>query len=114
MESKESLESIKSRTNLKRNFVQRSLRNFIDGNILRQINACIEQAYELGLPVKDIENSLTDLEYNEPELSFDTIAEQMYENRIKIDQKFYDLILEICKILKIDSQKYSYLKELLD
>lgn len=112
MVNDETFESIKSRAELPRSFLQNFLRNLLDGKVLRPINEFIYQAYKLGLPAIDVENALTNLEYNESGLAFETVIEQMYEHSIKIDKGFYDSALEICEILKLDNQKYIYLKEL--
>lgn len=113
MNESENFESIKLSVQLPRNLFQKFLRNLLNNSVLEPITKLIKQAFELGLPAEDVENALINLEYNEPELAFDTVAEQMYEYDIKIDKSFYDLSLEICKVLKRDEQKYSFLKELL-
>ena len=109
------LKAIKRKVALPRNFLQEFLRNnLLDRHILRQLDLLATKAFELGLPETDIENALAEIEYNEFGLSFETIVEQMYEHNIKIDSQFYDLAMETCETLKLEKQKFNFLKELLD
>jgi hypothetical protein len=114
MDSSEKIKSLKLKAGLQRNFIQYFLRNLLDGRILQPLESLITRAHELGLPEIDVENALINLDYNEPELSFEVIVEQMYEYEIKIDKEFYDSAMAICETLKLEKQKYDFLKELFD
>lgn len=95
-----------------RNFLVKFFRSLFDYRILQQLEALIIKAQKLGLPKTYIENALIEIEYNEFELSFELVVEQMYEYDLKIDDEFYELAMAICDTLKIDKQKYHFLNEL--
>lgn len=73
----------------------------------------IERAKFFGLPENDIQNALSYIEYHEFGISFDIVAEQLYESEIKVDEEFCSLAMDICETLKIDKDKYKFLKKLI-
>jgi hypothetical protein len=96
------------RTNL-----QKFMRNQFDNEILSKIEILIGKAKEFGLPQMDVGNAEISLDYNEFEVSYDTVVEQLYEHNIIIDNEFYNLAMEICKILNLQKDKYQFLKEII-
>jgi hypothetical protein len=99
---------------LQKNPVLRYLGRLLDRRILNQLEPLITRASDFGLPKNDVENALIDIEYNEFEESFEIVTQQLYEYEIKIDKEFYDSAMEICETLKLDKQKYNFLKNLIE
>lgn len=73
----------------------------------------IKSAETFGLNNIDIKHAEDFLYYNEWELCFSQITEQLYENDIKIDYDFYTMAITILDVLKIKHEEYIYLKELI-
>ena len=73
----------------------------------------IVNARLLGLGETDVNNAQEFMNYNEFELSFDTLITQMYEFNIAINDGFYDLTVQIADSLKLPSESYSFMKELI-
>jgi hypothetical protein len=71
------------------------------------------KAEELGLPDVDIENARAMLEHNEAGQCFDTIAAQLYEYSIPVDQEFLDLAAAALEKMNIIPGEYEFLYELL-
>lgn len=87
---------------------------YIRGSKLnRTLSLFIEQARELGLHEADYINAKELLEYNEQGLAFDTVIAQLYDYDIAIDQKLYDLAVTITRLMKISTEEYDHLKELI-
>jgi hypothetical protein len=82
-------------------------------SIEKKLRRLVEMAAKLGLRSQDRDNALNFLSHNEGGECFDTIAAQMYEYDIEIDNEFLRLAREIQKGMQIDEQEYSYLDELL-
>jgi len=51
--------------------------------------------------------------HNEYGLSFDTLITQLYEYDIEINIEFYELLVQIGKMLNLDENSYSFMKELI-
>jgi hypothetical protein len=73
----------------------------------------IEAARVFGLNETYINQANEYLEYNEYGLCLDTIAVQMYEADIEITDDFYNLIAVISEKMKLPTNSYSYMKELI-
>ena len=95
------------------NPIKRFFQRLLDKSILGKIELLIAEARKFGLPENDIKNALINLEYNEVELAFDVIAEQIYEFDIKINKEFYSLAMDICENMKLE-KKYNFLEELIE
>lgn len=77
------------------------------------LSQLIEQAKSFGLPDQDVKNSNEMLKYHEYELCVDLLLTQLYEYDIMISQQFYDLFLKISYKIKIDPEKYNFIKEII-
>ena len=75
-------------------------------DLLSQI---LEKAIVLGLDEYDSSNAKDFLANHEFELCLDTIVTQVYEYEIKIDNKFYDLVLDTSNKMKLKPERYNYL-----
>lgn len=73
----------------------------------------IDGAKILGLSNSDIQVAKDFLTFNELGLCFDTIITQMYEYDIEITIEYYDLISKVGKSMKIPSEEYSFMQELI-
>lgn len=73
----------------------------------------IEKAESLGLNNRDLDIAKNYLIYNEFGLCFDTVITQMYENNIEIDSEFYEQVCKIGKQMNLESENYSFMKELI-
>jgi L-serine deaminase len=73
----------------------------------------ILSAQTLGLTPEDLMIAQEFLDNHEYGLCFDTIATQLYEYDIEIDEDFYSLIMSISRILKLEQNDYAYMKELI-
>ena len=73
----------------------------------------ILSAQILGLATEDLMIAQEFLDNREFGLCFDTIATQLYEYGIEIDEDFYLLIMSISKTLKLEQNDYTYMKELI-
>lgn len=93
--------------------IRKYFQRLFDRKILRQLEPFIERARFFGLSENDVENALSYIEYYEFEISFDIVAQQSYEYELKVDEEFYSLAMDICETLKIDKDKYKFLKELI-
>lgn len=82
--------------------------------IEQKIRALIEKARSLGLGEFDLNNAREALEYFEAEVAFDTVVTQMHEYGIKADLEFLRMVDEICDLMGIQRNKYSFLVELLE
>jgi len=77
------------------------------------LNALIKRAEDFGLNSLDVYHSREFLLHYEFELCLDQVATQLYEFDLKIDLELYKLIIDISKKLKMDTEKYSFLIELI-
>jgi len=77
------------------------------------LNVLIKRAEDFGLNNQDIHHSKEFLLHYEFELCLDHVATQLYEFDLRIDLELYNLILEISHKLKIDTEKYSFIRELI-
>lgn len=76
------------------------------------LNLLLKKVEELGLGQYSINISREYLQNNEYELCLDTIAEYLYEDKIKIDESTYDLMEMLTTRMKLSKDKYLYLNEL--
>jgi len=83
-------------------------------NIKKDLWALVESAEIQGLPDFDLNNAKEFLEYNEYELCFSTIVEQMYEFEIKINEPFFQLVEKMGKAIKLPINSYFFMNELID
>ena len=78
--------------------------------LLRKV---IESSKLYGLPIAIITEAEEFLTYNEQVLCLEHILTQLYENDIKIDSAFYELVQTIAQKMSIAEGDYSYIKELI-
>jgi hypothetical protein len=76
------------------------------------LSQLIDVAESRGLNDRDILLAKEYLSYHEFELCFDTLVTQMYEYTIKINQPDYALISAIAERLKLASDKFEFMHEL--
>lgn len=76
------------------------------------LNLLLKKVEELKLGQYSINISREYLQNNEYELRFDTIAEYLYEDKIKIEESTYDLMMMLTARMKLSKDKYLYLNEL--
>lgn len=81
--------------------------------VKKQVLLLIDMAGQLGLNEKDTTLANEYLGYNEIELSFDLIINQVYEYDIKITKSFYLLIEDVARKLKLSVNEYDFLLQLL-
>jgi hypothetical protein len=74
----------------------------------------IARAQQFGLSDFDIQNLNELLDNWEFGLCLDTLACQLYENEIKIDEPWYRLFENAASKMKILEKNYVFLKELID
>jgi hypothetical protein len=77
------------------------------------LNRLIEISKVLGLNDIDLNSAREYVMHNEYGLSFDTLITQLYEYDIEINIEFYELLVQIGKILNLDENSYSFMKELI-
>lgn len=77
------------------------------------LSVLIKRAEDFGLNSQDIYNSKEFLLHHEFDLCLDQVATQLYEFDLRINLELYNLILEISHKLKIDTEKYSFIRELI-
>ena len=68
----------------------------------RLLETLIEKARVFGLPETDLRNAQEALEHFEGGVCFDTVAVQLYEYSIPIDEEFLELAQEAIAEMKID------------
>ena len=77
------------------------------------LNRLIEISKILGLNDIDLNIAREYVMHNEYGLSFDTLITQLYEYDIEINIEFYELLVQIGKMLNLDENSYSFMKELI-
>ena len=77
------------------------------------VQLLIDQAVVFGLPDQDVANAAELLEYNEFELAFDSLVEQLYEYSISINAEYYQLVKTSAEKMKLPEQSFIFLKELI-
>ncbi|WP_431610888.1 MafI family immunity protein [Chryseobacterium sp. 'Rf worker isolate 10'] len=77
------------------------------------LNRLIEISKVLGLNDIDLNSAREYVVHNEYGLSFDTLITQLYEYDIEINIEFYELLVQIGKMLNLDENSYSFMKELI-
>ncbi|PRB01883.1 hypothetical protein CQ046_14385 [Chryseobacterium sp. MYb7] len=77
------------------------------------LNRLIEISKVLGLNDIDLNSAREYVMHNEYGLSFDTLITQLYEYDIEINIEFYELLVQIGKVLNLDENSYSFMKELI-
>ena len=82
--------------------------------IEKRIDLLIELASEHGLNEKDILAVIEFSKHGEYGVAFLWIIDQLYEYDIEISSKTWELVDTIGSELKINKQRYSFLRELLD
>lgn len=80
---------------------------------LGDLELLIFEARKLGLAERYIIDALDNIDHHEPQLACECILEQIYEFDINIDTAFYDLAMDTCNVLKIDTAEYQFLRELI-
>jgi len=81
--------------------------------IEKQLNSLIVVARVIGLKEVDILASQEFLGYGEYGLCFDYLITQLYEYELAIDENAYNLIEKIAVGMKLDSDSYVFMKELI-
>lgn len=79
--------------------------------VLREI---IKDATLFGLPDEHVKEAEDFLAYNEWRLALDTIIIQLYELEIRIDMEFYKKIQKVADDMKMASNEFEYLQELIN
>jgi hypothetical protein len=82
--------------------------------IERLLETLIEKARVFGLPETDLRNAQEMLEHFEWGLCLDILLVQLYEYSIPIDGEFLELAKEAMTEMKIDSDEYGFLNELVE
>jgi hypothetical protein len=85
-----------------------------DERIERLLETLIEKARVFGLPETDVRNAQEALEHFERGVCFDTVAVQLYEYSIPIDEEFVELAKKAMAEMDIDPKQYSFLEELVE
>ncbi len=80
--------------------------------LIKNLNSLIEGAVVLGLTEIDIKNAKEFLENREYGLCLDTLATQLYEYEMKINEQYYSLILECAREMHLKDEQYMYMREL--
>ena len=80
----------------------------------RLLETLIEKAGALGLPETDLKNARAMLEPFEWGACLDTLLVQLYEYSIPIDKGFLALANRAMAEMKIDPEKYDFLRELVE
>lgn len=70
----------------------------------------IEAAETLGLREEDLNTARELSDHGEYGLALDTIATQLYEFDLEIDQEFYDLVQNMAKRMRISEEEYCFIK----
>lgn len=82
-------------------------------NIKGRLAILISEAGLLGLNDADVASCNELLKYQEYGLCLDTIVIQLYEYQVSIDSKFYHSVSDALSKIKMNSEEYMYLKELI-
>ncbi|WP_207513815.1 MafI family immunity protein [Longitalea luteola] len=73
----------------------------------------INKAALFGLPPSDISNAKEFLDHHEYALCLETITVQLYENEIRIDNEFYQLVVNAAKKMKASISDFDYIISLI-
>jgi hypothetical protein len=77
------------------------------------LHALLAEAITLGLPSTDVQNAQEMLDYDEPILCFDIIANQFDSYDIEITQAFYGLLVTTGQCLNVAPSTYCFNQELI-